>query len=95
VGGAGAASLVGNAGTALGDARDRRGRTLSDCPEPCWRVRIPPGADYIDGGAGDDRVLARDGRIDIVRCHEGYDVVSADRRDRISPFGDCEVVERR
>jgi Ca2+-binding RTX toxin-like protein len=95
VGGHGADTLSGNAGADVIDARDPRpSRTLSDCVAPCWRVRVPAGADDVWAGGDDDTVLARDGRPDVIRCEGGYDVVIADRRDRISPFGDCERVLR-
>jgi hypothetical protein len=48
----------------------------------------------VQAGGGDDQVLARDGRVDVIECNEGEDVVIADRPDRISPF-DCERVLHR
>ena len=96
VGGAGRDFLAGNVGDDLIDARDPSRRDLSDgCLRPCWRPTVPRNADTVWADAGDDRILARDGRVDAIRCHGGRDVVSADRIDRISPFGDCEVVVRR
>jgi hypothetical protein len=75
------------------DARDPT-RSIADCPAPCWHVSVPRTADLIWGGGGDDLVLARDGRLDVIRCQEGRDTVISDRGDRISPFGDCEIVRR-
>ncbi|HEX2071223.1 MAG TPA: calcium-binding protein [Thermoleophilaceae bacterium] len=40
-----------------------------------------PGADGITGGAGDDRVRARDGALDQVGCRGGRDRLSQDRLD--------------
>jgi Ca2+-binding RTX toxin-like protein len=96
VGGAGRDFLSGNVGDDVIDARDPSLRELADgCLRPCWRPKLPPNADTVWADAGDDRILARDRRVDAIRCHGGRDVVSADRIDRISPFGDCEVVVRR
>jgi len=41
------------------------------------------GADVIDGGRGDDRLRARDGERDRVRCGKGEDRVKADGKDRL------------
>jgi len=46
----------------------------------------------IDTGAGNDRVLARNGRRDSVRCGPGLDFVQADRFDAVAR--DCEHVAR-
>jgi Ca2+-binding RTX toxin-like protein len=94
-GGAGGDQIDGNAGDDVIDARDAvSARRLADCMPPCWRVQVPPEADDVWGGGGNDKVLASDGRPDFIRCQEGYDVVSVDRFDRISPFADCERVRR-
>ena len=74
-------------------ARDGRSRAPADCSLPCYRPDLPSGADWVQGGGGDDRILTRDGRIDGIECDGGYDVVIADRFDRVSPF-DCERVLR-
>jgi Ca2+-binding RTX toxin-like protein len=96
VGGPGRDFLAGNAGDDVIDARDPSTRELADgCLRPCWRPKLPSDADTIWADPGDDRILARDRRVDAIRCHSGRDVVSADRIDLISPFGDCEVVVRR
>src|SRR4051794_18934654 len=49
-----------------------------------------PGADFIAGGAGDDRVNSRDGEADDVSCGDGNDSVNADALDTIAE--DCESV---
>lgn len=69
----------------------------TDIPAPLPRVsRRPvvgaPGSFPITGTASSDRVLARDGKRDRIRCSEGDDLVFADRSDRIS--ADCEEVRR-
>lgn len=94
VGGPGRDFLAGNAGDDVVDARDRSTRRLADCTRPCWRPKVPSSADIVSADPGDDRIYARDGRVDAIRCQSGHDVVSADRVDVISPFGDCEVVLR-
>jgi Ca2+-binding RTX toxin-like protein len=93
VGGAGRDALDGNGGDDLLDARDPGARTLADCPRPCFHPDLPRGADWVQAGGGDDRILSHDGRVDGIVCESGYDVVVADRYDRVSPF-DCERVLR-
>jgi Ca2+-binding RTX toxin-like protein len=93
VGGAGRDTLGGDGGNDVLGARDPVGRALADCPHPCFRPDLPRGADWVQVGGGDDRILTRDGRGDSIVCESGYDVVVADRRDRVSPF-DCERVLR-
>lgn len=51
-----------------------------------------PGRHAVSGTGLADRVLARDGARDQVRCGGGEDIVFADRSDRIEP--DCETVRR-
>ncbi len=52
------------------------------------------GRDRLSGGAGKDRVNARDGRGgDRISCGIGRDSVVADRGDRVAR--DCERVARR
>jgi hypothetical protein len=46
------------------------------------------GRDRFSGGANGDRLLARDGRRELVRCGGGRDRVSADRTERLAR--DCE-----
>jgi Ca2+-binding RTX toxin-like protein len=41
------------------------------------------GGDRIDAGAGSDRVAVRDATVDRVRCGDGRDAVSADKRDSL------------
>ena len=48
------------------------------------------GSDVISGDDGADTIGARDGSIDVVRCGDGADTVSADRRDLVSRT--CETV---
>jgi hypothetical protein len=93
-GGPGGDFLIGNAGNDLLDARDRGGRRTADCSQPCFRPRLSHSADWVFAGGGDDLILSRDGRVDGVVCEGGFDVVVADRIDRVSPF-DCERVLRR
>jgi hypothetical protein len=53
-----------------------------------------PGRDMVSGGGQDDRILVRDGEIDVVRCSWGNaDTVIADRSDVVA--ADCERVRRR
>jgi Ca2+-binding RTX toxin-like protein len=51
------------------------------------------GRDRLSGGGGDDLLRSRDGFRDDVRCGRGFDIVIADRRDRVAR--DCELVFRR
>jgi Ca2+-binding RTX toxin-like protein len=95
VGGSDADGVYGDDGEDLLDARDPPVRSLADCTRQCWRPVVPRGADVVDGGDGNDRILAVDGRPDVIRCREGRDQVTADQGDAVSPFGDCELVERR
>jgi Ca2+-binding RTX toxin-like protein len=96
VGGAGKDMLAGDAGNDLIDAREPQRFVQADCVVPpgrrsrdtCWD---PPQAEPVFGGGGNDRILSRDGRLDAIRCEAGYDVVIADRRDRVH---DCELVRR-
>jgi Ca2+-binding RTX toxin-like protein len=50
-----------------------------------------PGSDVLSSGSGNDRIHSRDGRRDRIRCGRGHDVVTADRKDRVSG---CERVKR-
>jgi Ca2+-binding RTX toxin-like protein len=47
-------------------------------------------SDVISGQDGADSIVSRDGRIDVVRCGDGADTVTADRRDLVSRT--CETV---
>jgi hypothetical protein len=49
-----------------------------------------PGADILNGGAGDDTIDARDGWPDRVNCGLGVDTVTADQFDQVR--SDCEHV---
>lgn len=98
-GGAGGDRLLGDAGDDFINARDggRPPRRLADCLDAQGKAcpPLPPNADYAEGGAGDDRILSRDGRLDFVTCGSGLDVVIADQRDRFPFRGEpaaCEVV---
>ncbi len=51
-----------------------------------------PRGSSISTGAGNDRILALNGRRDVIRCGKGRDHVSADRFDHIAR--DCERVKR-
>ena len=44
------------------------------------------------GGTGNDRVFARNGKVDRIGCGRGRDRVRADANDRVA--GDCETVRR-
>jgi hypothetical protein len=57
------------------------------------RVAPRPGRDRVDTGAGDDAVDAAEGTRDVIRCGDGTDNVTADRRDRVA--ADCEHVALR
>lgn len=48
--------------------------------------------DWIDAGAGDDRIDTRDGAHDQAFCLAGYDRIAADPGDAIGDF-DCEEVD--
>jgi Ca2+-binding RTX toxin-like protein len=50
------------------------------------------GADSVSGRDGNDSIRVRDGVRDKVRCGDGRDSVSADRRDSVA--SDCERVSR-
>ena len=98
VGGAGAdVMLVGNAGNDTIDAREPPARAPAKDCRPC--DPLPRGAEFVRGGAGDDRIIARDGLLDAVSCGSGHDVAILDRRDRIVRINElvpgCEVVRRR
>ena len=41
------------------------------------------GRDELDGGEGDDGIVARDGLSDGVRCGAGFDSVDADKLDLV------------
>ena len=51
-----------------------------------------PGADFLDGGSGNDRLLLRDGARDTATCGLGRDTAIADTADRVSTS--CESVLR-
>lgn len=90
--------VYGQAGDDRIDARNRGGRRLAD---GCWRPcdPFPRGAEFVSGGPGDDRILTRDGRLHAVSCGSGFDVLVADRGDRVVRMNEtvrgCEVVRRR
>jgi hypothetical protein len=56
------------------------------------RIKGGGGNDCLRGNRGADRIDARDGEADRVRCGRGRDKVRADRGDRV---GGCEVVQRK
>jgi len=56
------------------------------------RIRPRGGFDCVFAGRGADRVNARKGGIDMVRCGRGRDVAYVDQRDRVKG---CERVVRR
>jgi hypothetical protein len=47
----------------------------------------------LDAGTGNDRIAARDGTRDTIRCGPGRDTVVADRKDVVA--WNCERVRRR
>jgi hypothetical protein len=52
-----------------------------------------PGRDFVSGGGQSDRILARDGAVDIVHCGPGTaDSVVAEAFDLVA--ADCERVSR-
>ncbi len=87
-GGEGSDLLLGHGGDDVllgGDGDD----VLSDA-----RAGHGGGRGVLDGGAGRDFLIARDGKgDDLLRCGPGDDVVVADRTDRIGR--DCELVMTR
>ena len=56
-------------------------------------LRGGPGRDTLDGGRGNDRIRARDGERDEIRCGAGRDRAFVDKRDHVAR--DCETVARR
>jgi Ca2+-binding RTX toxin-like protein len=50
------------------------------------------GPDILSGQAGDDTLRSRDNSIDVVRCGDGADTLTSDRRDLISRT--CESIVR-
>ena len=50
-------------------------------------------ADTLHGENGNDRFHVRDGEADTVNCGAGFDVVFADRKDKVAT--DCEQVRRK
>lgn len=64
---------------------------LSDVPVPYVRYPAPPGpGDTVAGGDGDDELVARNLRRDVVQCGPGEDTVTADAIDDVA--ADCERV---
>jgi hypothetical protein len=93
--------------TSADNARVRSGQTVvyqlteaypsTSVPAPAPRegkraVVGSPRSFPVIGTAGGDRVLARDGARDLVRCLGGEDIAFVDLRDRVA--GDCEEVRR-
>jgi Ca2+-binding RTX toxin-like protein len=52
-----------------------------------------PGKNTYSGGTGNDKIRARNKRVDTIACGKGVDAVTADRRDKVAK--DCENVMRR
>lgn len=97
VGGNGGDLLLGGPG---GDRIDARDDERNQCALVSRKVAFaspldyPHCADVVLAGAGDDLVLMRDGRLDVIWfCGAGRDTVIADRRDEVA--GDCEGLHRR
>jgi Tol biopolymer transport system component len=51
------------------------------------------GKDFVDAGAGPDRIFSKDQNADVINCGPGSDRVVADAKDKVSR--DCERVRRR
>lgn len=79
-----AASAAQVRGTARGETL--RGTARADFIEP------RAGRDRVIAGRGDDKIKAQDQFIDTIACGPGYDVVTADVRDRLA--ADCELAAR-
>ena len=63
-------------------------------------IKPGPGRDAVYADTGNDVVLARDKRSDVVLCDKGHDRLVADGRDEgddfaSGPFADCEALSRR
>jgi len=100
IGVAGSAVIVGTNGpdrlSGTPRADDLYGRGGTD------HIEGRAGSDLIDGGAGRDRLsgsagndrlaASGDGRVDVVRCGGGRDIVNAELADKVG--ADCEVVSR-
>ena len=56
------------------------------------KIRTGSGSNVVGGGADDDRIRARNGSRDKIRCGLGRDVVRADDEDRV--HRSCERVRR-
>jgi RTX calcium-binding nonapeptide repeat (4 copies) len=79
-----AASAAQVRGTARADTI--RGTIRADFIDP------RAGRDRVSAGRGNDRIKAQDQFIDTIACGPGYDVVTADLRDRLA--ADCELAAR-
>lgn len=67
-------------------AETLRGTARADFIEPRG------GRDRVFAGRGNDRIKAQDQFVDTIGCGPGYDVVTADVRDRL--LADCELAAR-
>ena len=67
-------------------AESIRGTVRSDYIDP------RAGRDRVSAGRGDDRIKAQDRFVDTIGCGPGWDLVTADRGDRVDRA--CEVVTR-
>jgi len=75
------------------DTVDARARTVGSFAAVIFDPKQHgPGGGSIATGPGDDRVLALNGRLDLIRCGSGRDRVIADRFDAVSAT--CERVVR-
>jgi hypothetical protein len=76
------------AATRLGTARADtiRGTARADFVDP------RTGRDRVAAGRGDDRIKAQDQFVDTIGCGPGWDLVTADLRDRLD--GSCELAVR-
>ena len=72
-------------GGAADDAlRGSRGRDVVAGDAGRDRIRGGRGNDVLLGGSGGDRIRSRDGRVDVIACGPGADLLRADRADQRS-----------
>uniref|UniRef100_A0A6J5ZVR7 Unannotated protein n=1 Tax=freshwater metagenome TaxID=449393 RepID=A0A6J5ZVR7_9ZZZZ len=83
-----------------GDGNDRLWAVARGDVVPGAGGAIDTVGDSLSGGAGNDRLNARDGEVDTITCGDGTDIAKLDNADVISdataeaPNGSCETVKR-
>ena len=87
-GGGGADKLFANPGRDKSDGGDGADVLWALARVDVTAIGDPEG-DELTGGTGRDRIMVRDGEVDIVHCGEGRDLVVTDQFDQLDP--DCEV----